>query len=286
MYRISSAFQSRHDASVRLFLRQERRRRDEELSPPKRYGNAHHVRLQAGETAAKNIKNLLQFTEYDVRSSPNLLWRKFIIWGMSFLSHLKYRRKVSGCSGLSTDGTFSVSEAHILVCEPQGCFVVELERSQRGFGFSLRGGKEYNMGLFILRLAEDGPALKDGRIHVRFSCSSVSVLSLNILRGTCLWMSYVSKHDGEIGSFYKVIILIPHTCHQVGFKFYPGGESLQFKLEDELRGLRKVAVDTALRRSLKKALKILPEQIHLPTGSRWKWNYLEAVLNSITGQRV
>uniref|UniRef100_A0A3Q3A5J7 Membrane-associated guanylate kinase, WW and PDZ domain-containing protein 3 n=1 Tax=Kryptolebias marmoratus TaxID=37003 RepID=A0A3Q3A5J7_KRYMA len=48
----------------------------------------------------------------------------------------------------------------------QGCFVVELERSQRGFGFSLRGGKEYNMGLYILRLAEEGPALKDGRIHV------------------------------------------------------------------------------------------------------------------------
>ncbi|KAG9332687.1 hypothetical protein JZ751_014785 [Albula glossodonta] len=48
----------------------------------------------------------------------------------------------------------------------QGCFHVELERGPRGFGFSLRGGKEYNMGLFILRLAEDGPALKDGRIHV------------------------------------------------------------------------------------------------------------------------
>uniref|UniRef100_A0A8C4EF31 Membrane-associated guanylate kinase, WW and PDZ domain-containing protein 3 n=1 Tax=Dicentrarchus labrax TaxID=13489 RepID=A0A8C4EF31_DICLA len=57
-------------------------------------------------------------------------------------------------------------KAYILLCELQGCFVVELERSQRGFGFSLRGGKEYNMGLFILRLAEDGPALKDGRIHV------------------------------------------------------------------------------------------------------------------------
>ncbi|MEQ2195189.1 hypothetical protein XENOCAPTIV_008838 [Xenoophorus captivus] len=51
------------------------------------------------------------------------------------------------------------------VLEQQGC-LVELERSQRGFGFSLRGGKEYNMGLYILRLAEDGPALKDGRIHV------------------------------------------------------------------------------------------------------------------------
>ncbi|KAJ8265412.1 hypothetical protein COCON_G00145110 [Conger conger] len=47
-----------------------------------------------------------------------------------------------------------------------GCFHVELERGQRGFGFSLRGGKEYNMGLFILRLAEEGPALKDGRVHV------------------------------------------------------------------------------------------------------------------------
>uniref|UniRef100_A0A3Q3EPP8 Membrane associated guanylate kinase, WW and PDZ domain containing 3b n=1 Tax=Labrus bergylta TaxID=56723 RepID=A0A3Q3EPP8_9LABR len=36
----------------------------------------------------------------------------------------------------------------------------------RGFGFSLRGGTEYNMGLYILRLAEDGPAQLDGRIHV------------------------------------------------------------------------------------------------------------------------
>lgn len=43
---------------------------------------------------------------------------------------------------------------------------MELERSPRGFGFSLRGGTEYNMGLYILRLAEDGPAQLDGRIHV------------------------------------------------------------------------------------------------------------------------
>ncbi|NXE50249.1 MAGI3 protein, partial [Casuarius casuarius] len=51
-------------------------------------------------------------------------------------------------------------------CQSLGCYPVELERGPRGFGFSLRGGKEYNMGLFILRLAEDGPAIKDGRIHV------------------------------------------------------------------------------------------------------------------------
>lgn len=75
----------------------------------------------------------------------------------------------------------AASRAHVLVCELQGCFVVELERSQRGFGFSLRGGKEYNMGLFILRLAEDGPALKDGRIHVSFP---VSVLKNKLANAT------------------------------------------------------------------------------------------------------
>ncbi|XP_072308317.1 membrane-associated guanylate kinase, WW and PDZ domain-containing protein 3-like isoform X2 [Eucyclogobius newberryi] len=48
----------------------------------------------------------------------------------------------------------------------QDCLTIELERGPRGFGFSLRGGTEYNMGLYILRLAEDGPAQLDGRIHV------------------------------------------------------------------------------------------------------------------------
>lgn len=48
----------------------------------------------------------------------------------------------------------------------KGCLTVELERGPIGFGFSLRGGTEYNMGLYILRLAEDGPAEQDGRIHV------------------------------------------------------------------------------------------------------------------------
>ncbi|XP_056606175.1 membrane-associated guanylate kinase, WW and PDZ domain-containing protein 3 isoform X2 [Triplophysa dalaica] len=61
---------------------------------------------------------------------------------------------------LSEQGTLCVTNSK------QGCIAVELIRSSRGFGFSLRGGTEYNMGLYILRLAEDGPALKDGRIHV------------------------------------------------------------------------------------------------------------------------
>ncbi|XP_050968393.1 membrane-associated guanylate kinase, WW and PDZ domain-containing protein 3 isoform X2 [Labeo rohita] len=61
---------------------------------------------------------------------------------------------------MSEQGTLCVANSK------QGCIAVELERGPRGFGFSLRGGTEYNMGLYILRLAEDGPALQDGRIHV------------------------------------------------------------------------------------------------------------------------
>uniref|UniRef100_A0A8C7RFM9 Membrane-associated guanylate kinase, WW and PDZ domain-containing protein 3 n=1 Tax=Oncorhynchus mykiss TaxID=8022 RepID=A0A8C7RFM9_ONCMY len=61
---------------------------------------------------------------------------------------------------LSEQGTMCVTGPK------QGCITVELDRGSRGFGFSLRGGTEYNMGLYILRLAEEGPALLDGRIHV------------------------------------------------------------------------------------------------------------------------
>lgn len=36
----------------------------------------------------------------------------------------------------------------------------------KGFGFSIRGGREYKMDLFVLRLAEDGPAVRNGRMRV------------------------------------------------------------------------------------------------------------------------
>lgn len=42
---------------------------------------------------------------------------------------------------------------------PSDCYSVELVRGLRGFGFSIRGGAEFNgMPLFILRIAPDGPA--------------------------------------------------------------------------------------------------------------------------------
>ncbi|XP_068109914.1 membrane-associated guanylate kinase, WW and PDZ domain-containing protein 1 isoform X8 [Hyperolius riggenbachi] len=45
-------------------------------------------------------------------------------------------------------------------------YSVDLDKGTKGFGFSLRGGKEYNMDLYVLRLAEDGPAEKCGKMRV------------------------------------------------------------------------------------------------------------------------
>uniref|UniRef100_A0A8C9SJL7 Membrane-associated guanylate kinase, WW and PDZ domain-containing protein 1 n=1 Tax=Scleropages formosus TaxID=113540 RepID=A0A8C9SJL7_SCLFO len=45
-------------------------------------------------------------------------------------------------------------------------YSVDLERDSKGFGFSLRGGREYNMDLYVLRLAEDGAAIRNGKMRV------------------------------------------------------------------------------------------------------------------------
>ncbi|XP_034028590.1 membrane-associated guanylate kinase, WW and PDZ domain-containing protein 1-like [Thalassophryne amazonica] len=45
-------------------------------------------------------------------------------------------------------------------------YSVDLERDNKGFGFSLRGGWEYNMDLYVLRLAEDGAAVRNGKMRV------------------------------------------------------------------------------------------------------------------------
>ncbi|XP_034392204.1 membrane-associated guanylate kinase, WW and PDZ domain-containing protein 2 isoform X2 [Cyclopterus lumpus] len=43
---------------------------------------------------------------------------------------------------------------------------VDLDRGPTGFGFSLRGGSEYNMGLYVLGLMEGGPAQRSNKIQV------------------------------------------------------------------------------------------------------------------------
>lgn len=45
-------------------------------------------------------------------------------------------------------------------------YSVDLERGPTGFGFSLRGGSEYNMGLYVLGLMDGGPAQRSAKIQV------------------------------------------------------------------------------------------------------------------------
>ncbi|KAI9515453.1 hypothetical protein NQZ68_024956 [Dissostichus eleginoides] len=45
-------------------------------------------------------------------------------------------------------------------------YSVDLDRGPTGFGFSLRGGSEYNMGLYVLGLMEGGPAQRSNKIQV------------------------------------------------------------------------------------------------------------------------
>ncbi|XP_028265426.1 membrane-associated guanylate kinase, WW and PDZ domain-containing protein 3-like [Parambassis ranga] len=61
-------------------------------------------------------------------------------------------RVMKGSRGRSKDGSQFYS--------------VDLERGPTGFGFSLRGGSEYNMGLYVLGLMEGGPAQRSNKIQV------------------------------------------------------------------------------------------------------------------------
>ncbi|XP_076023016.1 membrane-associated guanylate kinase, WW and PDZ domain-containing protein 3 [Genypterus blacodes] len=45
-------------------------------------------------------------------------------------------------------------------------YSVDLDRGHSGFGFSLRGGSEYNMGLYVLALMEGGPASRSQKMQV------------------------------------------------------------------------------------------------------------------------
>ena len=47
---------------------------------------------------------------------------------------------------------------------------VELGRDHQGYGFSIRGGRELNLPIFVLRMAEGGAAERDGRLRVSDEC--------------------------------------------------------------------------------------------------------------------
>lgn len=45
---------------------------------------------------------------------------------------------------------------------------IELEKDREtGYGFSIRGGRELDLPIFVLRMADGGAAQRDGRLRVR-----------------------------------------------------------------------------------------------------------------------
>uniref|UniRef100_A0A6Q2ZEL0 MAGI family member, X-linked a n=1 Tax=Esox lucius TaxID=8010 RepID=A0A6Q2ZEL0_ESOLU len=66
-----------------------------------------------------------------------------------------------------TDGrTRKAHRGRLKQQQDQRFYSVDLERGPTGFGFSLRGGSEYNMGLYVLGLMEGGPASRSHKIQV------------------------------------------------------------------------------------------------------------------------
>uniref|UniRef100_A0AAR2KZC8 Membrane-associated guanylate kinase, WW and PDZ domain-containing protein 1 n=1 Tax=Pygocentrus nattereri TaxID=42514 RepID=A0AAR2KZC8_PYGNA len=60
----------------------------------------------------------------------------------------------------------TITTTHAPQQQTDELYSVDLERDSKGFGFSLRGGREYNMDLYVLRLAEDGAAVRSGKMRV------------------------------------------------------------------------------------------------------------------------
>uniref|UniRef100_A0A669CZX3 Membrane-associated guanylate kinase, WW and PDZ domain-containing protein 3 n=1 Tax=Oreochromis niloticus TaxID=8128 RepID=A0A669CZX3_ORENI len=126
-----------------------------EGSPTDRCGLLH----VGDRISAVNGRSIIELSHNDI---VQLIKEAGNVVTLTVVPEDEYKGPPSGASSAKQ----SPALQHRAVGQRSGCLTVELERGPRGFGFSLRGGTEYNMGLYILRLAEDGPAQQDGRIHV------------------------------------------------------------------------------------------------------------------------
>lgn len=93
-----------------------------------------------------------------------------------------YESSDQGSSHRSSSTSYQKSDA---VSSTDVDFDVTLIRASKGFGFSIRGGQDFNkMPLYVLRIADDGPAKQDGRLKV---CSYYECVRMDInVLGRCL----------------------------------------------------------------------------------------------------
>ncbi|KAJ3583218.1 hypothetical protein NHX12_034189, partial [Muraenolepis orangiensis] len=95
--------------------------------------------------------------------------------------------------------------------EEQWFYRVDLERGPTGFGFSLRGGSEYNMGLYVLALMEGGPAQHCGKIQISDQLISDQLISDQLVQingGSTVGMTHgqAVEHIRRGGSWIHLVL--------------------------------------------------------------------------------
>nr|CAD7456781.1 unnamed protein product [Timema tahoe] len=87
--------------------------------------------------------------------------------GFGFVIISSVNKAGSTIDDTSSTASASQREDDGLTGEEEQYHAVELSRGTRGFGFSIRGGREFqNMPLFVLQIAENGPAALDGTLKI------------------------------------------------------------------------------------------------------------------------
>lgn len=96
-------------------------------------------------------------------------------------------------------------------------YSVELERGPTGFGFSLRGGSEYNMDLYVLGLMEGGPASSSRKMQVSGTVNEYRIL-LIIRKFECICFLNVFRYFYTLlydNILYYICIIWAFPIHQV-----------------------------------------------------------------------
>ncbi|XP_058883143.1 membrane-associated guanylate kinase, WW and PDZ domain-containing protein 2 isoform X8 [Acipenser ruthenus] len=137
-----------------------------QLSPPPPQLHGHDSSYRSEVKARQDVKPDIRqppFTDYrqppvDYRQPPVVDYRQ--------PPTLDYRQPPIIDYRLHSPDTRQYPTADYRQPQDFSYFTVELDKSMKGFGFSIRGGREYKMDLYVLRLAEDGPAIRNGRMRV------------------------------------------------------------------------------------------------------------------------
>uniref|UniRef100_A0A673Z8E7 Membrane-associated guanylate kinase, WW and PDZ domain-containing protein 1 n=1 Tax=Salmo trutta TaxID=8032 RepID=A0A673Z8E7_SALTR len=134
-------------------------------------GKSHQLVVQLMQQAAKqghvNL-TVRRKTGYGESSNASLLTNaeKIATITTTHTAQQQATPEPSRTSLATAESPFTLLCVCVFFPQDAGFYSVDLERENKGFGFSLRGGHEYNMDLYVLRLAEDGAAVRNGKMKV------------------------------------------------------------------------------------------------------------------------